>query len=343
MATLLNPDFLKSYQRSFSEAVVNEAYADQESLGGKGLLRLSPCKQLNFFVMKSLFNQWQEEMRRLESPYFDYKAAEVKKAMVQFMNVLSQHIQVGQSDIRQLIEEALEQCLLIVVDPAAFVKSEFEGRADLSYSPKQSSQLLKYIKVLGPQFHDLFLERASGSYTEVIEQAERYFAEVDLTEAQETVFSELSQVLPITLQDVFGEDSSKPEPIPDPEPVPHEVEETFEVDEEPETVEPTVDDRPATINDQFERAAPLVEHLQHTGEVASIMESISLNQRYMFAQELFSGDANVFQKAIGEIEHERSFDEAVEHLVSNYAGQNDWDMNSEVVKELLKAIFRKFR
>jgi len=290
-------------------------------------------------------------MRRLESPYFDYKSPEVKKAMVQFMNVLSQHIQVGRSDIEKLVEEALEQCLLIVVDPAEFVKSEFAGKSDVSYSPKQSSQLLKYIKVLGPQFHDLFLEQANGTYADVMERAKRYFQRVDLTEARETVLGELSQVVPVTLQEALGEELLATEPEPEPEPVSEPMESepvgTDEAVEEIQSVESSQsespDDRPTTINDQFERAAPLVEHLQQADKVSSIMESISLNQRYMFAQELFSGDANVFQKAIGEIEHERSFDEAVEHLVTNYAGQNDWDMNSDVVKELLKAVFREFR
>ena len=156
-------------------------------------------------------------------------------------------------------------------------------------------------------------------------------------------FAELSELVPITAADIL---------IPTDEPVfPEEVEQPAPEQEIPEE-ETSVDllgaeegdEAPATINEQFGSTSDhtVAESLQRK-PVASIMDSISLNQRYMFAQELFSGDANVFQKAIGEIEQERSFDDAVEHLVSSYARKNEWDMNSDAVKELLKAVFRKFR
>ncbi len=350
MTTLSNPDFLKSYQKSFADAVVSKAYAGRESLTGKDLLNLSPCKQLNFFVMKSLFNRWQDEMKRLESPYFDYKVPEVKKAMVQFMNVLSQNISVEPSDLTPLIEEAVVPCLQIVIEPAEFIAGEFEEKMDAAYSPKQVSQLLKYIKVLTKEFHELLLDGDPGTYADVSEKARGYFADVDLTEARELVFGQLSEIQSISLGDVTVMDEPEvpaevaqiPEPQEEPvrEPAVSEL-----VSKEPSSENAEAEKRPATINDQFEKQPDntVADHLERAGAGGAIIESISLNQRYMFAQELFSGDANSFQKAIGEIEHEPSFDQAVEYLVTNYAGPFEWDMNSDVVKELLKAVFRKFR
>ncbi|MEM9325644.1 MAG: hypothetical protein AAGA85_08315 [Bacteroidota bacterium] len=340
---------MKRYQKSFGEAVVGQSYANRDALSGKDLLHLTPSKQVNFFVMKALFNQWQEEMRRLESPYFDYKVPEVKKAMVQFMNVLSQNIRVERDEIDHLLNQALEQTLLIVVSPTDFVKREFQWKAETAYSPKQATQLLKYIKVLSKEFHDLFLDQSIATYAEIIEKTSEFFSSVDLTEAREKVFQDLNEVAPISLKELLPEAATPKEEIEEAV-IPEEVIPAIERSEEEPASEPIVEDepeeqRPETINDQFDTASDtsLAEHLQQSEQAATIMDTISLNQRYMFAQELFSGDANVFQQAIGEIEHERSFDEAVEHLVSNYAAVNEWDMNSDVVKELLKAVFRKFR
>ena len=336
--------------------------------------------------MKALFQEWQEEMKRLESPYFDYKHPELKKALVHFMNVLSQHIEVNAETLGSLISKALDEAFVLVTDPATFIRNEFAGREQQTYQPKHAKPILKYLKVLNEEFDDFLTAQASGSYAEVFKIADDYFADVDLLESQEILFGNLSEITPITLDELLDEEEfvdimlfeddldeeepgSEGEGIPeaeDKQPIEEPVDAKDEsseteaaIDQETVEEEVTPDPEPAstlisgpesepessTLNDQFSEAKEesLAEKLEKEEQPETIFSSVSVNQKYMFVQELFDGDANTFQNALGEIEHSGSFDDAVEHLVTNYARQYDWDMNSGEVKELLKVIFRRFR
>lgn len=437
MRRLFNIEFVKGFKKTFTEQIIHQSYQAKDTLSGKELVTLSPSKQLNFLIMKALFQEWQDEMRRLESPYFDYKHPEVKKALVQFMNVLSQHMEVNSKTLEALVSKALDEAFVLVTDPAEFIRNEFAGREQQAFQPRHSKPILKYLKLLTEEFDDFFNAQATGSFAEVFEIADDYFADVDLSESQEKLFSNLSEIVPITLEELLDEEefaditqfedepedeepeiaivpaveseaqapeivedveeevaveadepeiedfeteeevqevpSSQEEEleepvISDPAPVssePPEEEEVVAEDPEPEPTPqpaPTIDPEPelsvvpapdpepeesenTTINDQFSdsKDESLVEKLEKEEQPGTILSGVSVNQKYMFVQELFEGDANTFQKALAEIEHAGSFDDAVEHLVTNYARQFDWDMNSEEVKELLKVIFRRFR
>ncbi len=392
MSRRLNEEFIAKYKNSFSEAVLSKVFASKASLTGKELLQVTPSKQLNFLVMKILFKEWQSEMKRLESPYFNYRSQEVRQAMVQFMNTLSQNIEVNRDTLMTLLGQALSECFLLITGPSEFVKQEFPDRDSVPYSSKHAKSLLKYIKVLTDEFEDFFNAQASGTYAEVFEIADDYFADVDLTPAQEQVLADLGAIQPLTLEDLlseeelvdvidFGEDfeEDQPEesaPVAAPQPeapeekeeleIPISAKEDLPVDEEKveeptdeeaaetETPEDEVTEQEepqdevetaSTVNDQFaeEEDRSVAKHLEEAEDVKGMLSAISVNQQYMFAQELFEGDANAFQKAISEIDGFNTFDDAVEHLVSNYAKNYDWDMNSDQVKELLKVIFRRFR
>ncbi|MGB3467034.1 MAG: hypothetical protein WBA74_17265 [Cyclobacteriaceae bacterium] len=121
-----------------------------------------------------------------------------------------------------------------------------------------------------------------------------------------------------------------------------------EDDEEPE--------EPAILNKNFasEPVPTINENLKEEEEeslagklankpVDNVFSSISVNQRYMFTNELFGGSGEDFKEAINFVEECLTFDESVELLVQRYAKPYKWDMNSTEVKELLKVIFRKFR
>ncbi|MEL7148917.1 MAG: hypothetical protein AAFO69_21255, partial [Bacteroidota bacterium] len=121
--------------------------------------------------------------------------------------------------------------------------------------------------------------------------------------------------------------------------------------EEEEEEEPAIlnknfaSDSVPTINDQLKSDE---EQESIAGKLASekvenIFSTISVNQRYMFTNELFGGNGDDFREAVYYIEECESFDESVELLVQRYARPYKWDMNSVEVKELLKVIFRKFR
>ena len=97
MQRKLNEDFIDSYCEKFARMVAAGFFVgNKKVITGKEILEVTPSKQVNFFVIKLLFRYWQEETKKLESPFFNYKNEEVRQAMIQFMNVLSQHIEINQ-------------------------------------------------------------------------------------------------------------------------------------------------------------------------------------------------------------------------------------------------------
>ena len=121
----LNHDFLKQYSAVFADKLLQKAYQDKSHLTGKDILNLSSIKQLNLFVIKAFFTEWQEEVKKLESPLFDYQNRDVRKAMVNFMNILSQHIHISQKHLKPYIERALLETISLTFDPAGYLRDAF--------------------------------------------------------------------------------------------------------------------------------------------------------------------------------------------------------------------------
>ena len=147
MQRKLNDEFIREYSEEFSEKITTEFFADNERISGKEILNVSPSKQVNFFILKILFRKWQEEMKRLESPFFNYKNPDVRKAMVQFMNTLSQHIEVSKEHFGSMVEEAVADTLLLAMEPGSYLSLEFEEMDVSKITDKLTKPILKYIKL----------------------------------------------------------------------------------------------------------------------------------------------------------------------------------------------------
>jgi hypothetical protein len=104
-----------------------------------------------------------------------------------------------------------------------------------------------------------------------------------------------------------------------------------------------IDAKVETVHQKFEVSVKTLANAHEEKKINNIMEAISINHRYMFVQELFDGENENFKTTIKEVEKCGTFDGAVEYLVQGAAKENEWDMNSDEVKELLKVIFRRFR
>ena len=369
----LNYDFVGDFKHKYTTKLVEENIEKGESISGKQILKLTPSRQLNLFVIKILFQEWQDEMKQLESPYFDYKDPVVRKAMVEFMNVLSQHINVKDEDLIPLLEKAYDEVILLHLDPAGYLELELKDRPKAELSTKLIKQLTKYLVVFKDEMNE-FLEGVKGDpIGEVIEKARYYFEGHDSRSYFEDLIESFSDTVEVSLSDFLAkEDETASEEeteethetevaainaesdTPESENKPlstYDEEETEDLKNEvreevisniPPGEDEDIEDE-STLNKKYEVEAKTLADMHEEKKIDSIMEAISINHRYMFLQELFDGDNDQFQKAIREVETCGSFDEAVELLVQNYAKDYFWDMNSDEVKELLKVIFRRFR
>ena len=524
----LNSSFISQYKTVFSEQLIAQAFNEKEKLTGKEILYISPIKQLNLFIIKSLFERWQEEMQRIESPYFDYHATEVKVMISKFMNILSQNIFINAENLKPIIEKAVEDLIILNFDPATYLDNEIKKKPELLKTKKLVPQFAKYLvfhKSLILDFlndfdiHDLkhlkkyavaFFEKETLDKHPLIEQ----LSEILIIEKQELfeispsikknnernlIIRELSgkhddvedKIQETIHQMDSAEDRSDPKGSDPPSEVvieksapetesasPHEVEMASKVQDNPEAemkkdppspenedlvarstssnqstsdqpddketlseaakapIDDTLsireqgatknddfennelerstsdfsletdkdvsmdqfqtldeinpeagkqdelDDFPLedpivevyknkknaataledlkgdlgyrkepelskldfeTINEQFQSETKTIADTHQEERITSILSNISINHQYMFVKELFGDSDEKFKATITKIEHLENFDAAVEHLIRNDAKEYQWDMNDEIVKELLKIIFRKFR
>tara|TARA_B110000881_G_scaffold214948_1_gene228219 strand:- start:370 stop:2022 length:1653 start_codon:yes stop_codon:yes gene_type:complete len=545
----LNSSFISQYKTVFSEQLIAQAFNEKEKLTGKEILYISPIKQLNLFIIKSLFERWQEEMQRIESPYFDYHATEVKVMISKFMNILSQNIFINAENLKPIIEKAVEDLIILNFDPATYLDNEIKKKPELLKTKKLVPQFAKYLVFYKSLILDFLNDFDIHELKHLKKHAVAFFEKETLDKHQ--LIEQLSEILIIEKQELFeispsikknnerhliirelsgghddvqdkiqetihqmdsAEDRSDPKGSDPPSEVvieksapetesasPHEVEMASKVQDDPEAemkedppspenedlvarstssnqstsdqpddketlseaakapldegvsedslekVDPSetpsssddtlsireqgatknddfennelerstsdfsletdkdvsmdqfqtldeidpgagkqdeLDDFPLedpiievyknkkdaasapedlngdlgyrkepelskldfeTINEQFQSETKTIADTHQEERITSILSNISINHQYMFVKELFGDSDEKFKATITKIEHLENFDAAVEHLIRNDAKEYQWDMNAEIVKELLKIIFRKFR
>ena len=165
--------------------------------------------------------------------------------------------------------------------------------------------------------------------------------------------------------------SAEPDTVPEPEeteePIAEETEEettepepqeAFEEYPEPEETQEAKDPTASNnLNDRYssEQKATLHDKLASNKQektlaethaskkVESIRKSITINQRFMFVNELFGGDTQKFNEAIEHLEQEEDYHAALKHINHHYARRHDWDMEGEEAQEFLAVVARRFQ
>lgn len=98
-----------------------------------------------------------------------------------------------------------------------------------------------------------------------------------------------------------------------------------------------------TLNDRLKqgpRGTLLDKHQK--AKVEDIKSVISLNQRFLFINELFAGNSTAFNQALQEIEKCATYQSAMELIQNNYVTAYKWDPTNEEVQHFLEIIERKF-
>ena len=372
----LNQAFITQYSSVFADQLIRQVFTNKDFLDGKDIMDLTPIRQLNLFILKSLFTTWQEEMKKLESPYFDYKNTEVRQMMVQFMNVLSQHIQVNAHTLKPLIEDALANTLLLAVSPHLYLQQEFDTKVQASLSQKAARQTVKYLALYKTEISSYVENNIGAPVAELFSESAAFFRQLICDETCEDLAEKLSHILTVSAGDFtipaiissntpIAEKTNSPAFPPatglpqaedseisssSGEPAAFQVN-TKETEQKPAKSKPAIttnfeedeEEEEDILNNRFEPAGKSLANVHEEKGVDNILEAISINHRYMFLQELFDGEEDRFRKAMEKVDNCNSFDEAVEFLVQNYSKDYFWDMNSDEVKELLKVVFRRFR
>ncbi|MEQ6121817.1 hypothetical protein [Reichenbachiella sp. MALMAid0571] len=410
----LNQKAAESYSKSFSSIILEKHFPTSNAITGQQILDITPVKQVNFYILKVLFLQWQEETKKFQSPFFDYSKPEVKDGLKSLINTLSKNILIKKEPFRPLLEKAVLDTITLMYNPTEFFITEFSNLPNVTRI-QGFKGLSKYIK-LRKNIYNKIVEKLDNDGNQVITNDEIktlvQFVVSQQTPDNDDISGEadlFSSILPLDVFEKVKEEEPVVEIIDEPiaeeeilikveeeedteevgeiiieeeeldeinqdtsdhdggiliEKDDHEeVEEEENMDEEfspivevktapapiiaekPTTVNEKFTEEKHTINEKFENNKPKssIAEVHETEKISEIQKSISVNQRYMFLNDLFNGDSSEYSKALEEVEKSNSFDESVELLVQNYSKKYEWDMNSDEVKELLKVIFKRFR
>ena len=322
MSYKLKQGAIQGFSERAAGAICDRFYAEKKRADGPVLMKFTESEQVNAFLVQTLFEKWQEETLRLQSPYFDFDHELVKEALKTFMNKLSEHISVARQDLQPLLAEAIADTVLITFDPVAYVQKRAadSGRLILKYikTRKASFKQLKSLSDISPADFDeeppvepKAFVTALGMDTKALfeEESLSFF---DRHEAEEE-------------RELSVESGAVMETVPEPK-----VEKLVQK----EVVSETLNDRlnpgtkPETLADKLKK-----------GQKKRLEDSLNLNEKFMFTNALFSGDKQRMSEALADLDQAESHDEAKMKAIKY---SESWDMENEEVEAFFDLIERRF-
>jgi len=368
MTAQINGNYLEKYAISYAELVCDQFFSTRQFITGQEIIQLTPSTQVNFFIIKRLFELWQEELGKLKSsPYFDYRDIAVHEALTQFMNVLSRRIKVERIHLAGILQDAVQDSIQVATDPLNFFQNEL-AKAPAGKINEYLKENKKYFKWNEMLVTGLIDKAGIGLDFESYQQAilANFQSLKPRLDSPKELLASLSDTLAFDLEEYWGESTSQIE----------ETEESkiheFEQEEESQRFEPEEEleeevliqlSEEESLTPQPEKREPIAStsttgkgldaaHLKAVfasetykgmkGILGELAESLSLNQRFMFTKELFDGNADLLRHALKSVDELATFEEAVALINARFVVELDWDIESEEVREFMQQVYRKF-
>jgi hypothetical protein len=336
MESNINHQVINSYSKTFAEKLIDGFFKDKSSIKGAEIKEFSEIKQLNYFVLKILFETWKTELDKLKSPYFDFKNKEVQKALNTFMNVLSKNILVSREEFRILLEEATYKTILLIFSPYEYYLQEINKPTYQKISINDLYAIQKYVKING-HLLQAYIDRFNSEGIQAVfnDDAVRIFDEVcetikETPEDFDAYHHKFSDVLILDLDKVYSNtDSILNDQV-------EEIHEPDNINEKFKTQKPTLLE---TLGVEKKEA---ITDIHEEKSSKGLKKSITINQRFMFENELFNGDKDEFEMVINYLENCTANQEAMEFINENYVEKKNWDLEKEEVIEFFSVINKRF-
>lgn len=345
---------LERYSSNLAKLLSDRYFAITPTVNGQQLIGFTPVKQVNLFIIKDLLSRWNQEMANLKSPYFDFENEEVKEALIQFMNVLSRKILIKRPQFEPLLAKAITDTFKWVLEPTTSFEEKFLQNQDTLTVAKLQSNL-KYISLNKELVQDFFEHLGDGAlhYSAVRNEFDAYLAtrKAEWTSLEDLI-SEFNRLSPIQSSDLFGQQptaSAATNSIPTAS-IPPSPARTI-VSSEPlhKAVNPenSLNNKfkaeTSTLNDRLaNKPAPSLVDNQMIKKIESLKDSISINQRFGFINELFNGENLQYYNAIKVLDEFEDPDSAKNYVIQDLGSRYDWSKKEEHVNKLLRLIERKF-
>ena len=366
MTAQINGNYLEKYATTYAELVCDQFFSSRQFITGQEIIQLTPSAQVNFFIIKRLFELWQEELGKLKaSPFFDYRDIAVHEALTQFMNVLSRRIKVERRHLQGMLKEAVQEAIHVAIDPLSFYQKELEKApaGKINEYLKENKKYFKWNEKLVTGLIDragIGLDLASYQQA-ILASFQSLNASLD---TPKELLATLGGTLAFDMDTYLGQPASQIEESEESDVLDFEQEEESPSYEQEELEEVLIEEPEEKIpTPQTEKSAPIASkpatgkgldaaHLKALfgtetykgmkGILGELAESLALNQRFMFTKELFDGNADLLRHALKSVDELNTFEEAVDLINSRFVFELGWDIESEEVREFMQQVYRKF-
>ncbi|MEB2784534.1 hypothetical protein [Algoriphagus persicinus] len=368
MTTQINSNYLEKYAEDYAAIVCGQFFSSKQYMTGQDIVQLTNSVQVNFFILKRLFELWQEELGKLKSsPYFDYRDITVHEALTDFMNILSRRIKIEREQVQPLMEAAVQEAIQLAIDPVAFYQHEI-SKAPAGQINEFLKENRKYYKWHNQTVFFLIDKAGFGhdqsAYLRAV--SANYQAIKESLESVNLLLATLGDIKPFDLDAYIVPDLPEPSAASIPElSKKQETTSSFfdQVEIEASGIRNAADELakseeitpvkvaaptytngtssgldPSNLKAKFETLS----YKGMKGILGELAESLAINQRFMFTKELFDGNADLLKHALKSIDKCDSFDEAISLVNSRYVGELGWKAETEPVQEFLLLVYRKF-
>ncbi|MBM3425407.1 MAG: hypothetical protein FJX97_00305 [Bacteroidetes bacterium] len=374
MTAQINGNYLEKYATSYAELVCDQFFSTRQFITGQEIIQLTPSSQVNFFIIKRLFELWQDELGKLKaSPYFDYRDIAVHEALTQFMNVLSRRIKVERRHLEGMLQDAVQDAIRVATNPVLFYQQEVEKApaGKINEYLKENKKYFKWNERLVTSLIDKAgIVQDLGTYQQAISaNFQTVGASLDspkelLTSISATLLFDLDLYLGNEVADLSEiEEEEVIFEAPESETVVESNEDVYEepiaeFDEQEEFVQEEISfSQPEKVVTPAFKPVPSGQGLDAArlkalfatetykgmkGILGELAESLALNQRFMFTRELFDGNADLLRHALKSVDELHTFEEAVDLINARFVFELGWDIESEEVREFMQQVYRKF-
>ena len=105
---------------------------ENKVLRGNDIIELTISKQLNLFILKNIYDAWNKNFEKNKSIYFNYKDKEVLSAVASLKNILSNHIEIDNENLKDLIKISIIEILEYMFNPKSFIHNDILKEINLS-------------------------------------------------------------------------------------------------------------------------------------------------------------------------------------------------------------------
>ena len=330
MENKLNLPALEEYAIKYSELLSEKLFVNKKLITGQQIIEEIAVKQVGLFVLFNLFKRWKLEMSQLKSPFFNYENKEVKEKLNELMNMLSKHINIEKEDFQPLLVKSIENTLLLILSPLNYYEELVESYDGVAPKMDEVKDLQRFIKI-NTHMRDALLA-SWGSNTSGKELFNKAFEGLEPPEDIEELIAPFNELLTIELDKIWIESESEA------------LDSIIEEEEQEERESTGSEVELETIHTQFaeEKTSLLADSLGFDNVQSSFKVLLTINQKFMFVNDLFNGSKEDFNKVIDFLDTCETKDVIVKFIHNNYIQRGSWKQESPQVKEFFALVDKKF-